>query len=83
MNMELPPPLGNGGGCFRRRGAEPDLAQCAADATEMNGLARCLGPPGSELCPYALPFGEGFFCTHPQRDQIVARTRGSAPPPAA
>jgi hypothetical protein len=34
-------------------------------------------------CPYALPFGDGFLCRHPQKHDIVQRTIALQPPPKA
>lgn len=51
----------------------PDLAACRA-LRVLPTLVECLVVKG-HLCPYATPFGNGLFCEHPERDQIVARTK--------
>lgn len=52
----------------------PDVARCRArQVPGQAGLVDCLVAEGAR-CPYALSFGYGFLCNHPQRDEIIART---------
>jgi hypothetical protein len=53
--------------------ALPDPAICRATTAGLDGYANCLVGRPSE-CPHALGFGYGFFCRHPQRNEIVMRT---------
>ena len=53
--------------------ALPDLAMCRAKRTGFDDYYDCLmEKPAS--CPYALRFGSGFFCRHPDRHDFVNRT---------
>ena len=80
LDEEPDPPRENRDALFGFLGSEPDLAQCEADATDMSGLACCQSPQRPETCPYAVRFGEGFLCTHPECERIVAQTRNKPPP---
>jgi hypothetical protein len=51
----------------------PDPAVCRAQRV-LPTLVECLVLKGY-LCPYAIPFGSGLFCEHPERDRIVALTK--------
>lgn len=57
----------------------PDLAACRA-LRVLPTLVECLVMKG-HLCPYSTPFGSGLFCEHPERDQIVARTKAEREKP--
>jgi hypothetical protein len=51
----------------------PDPAICRAKAAGMSDCAYCLVErPYS--CQHALGFGYGFYCRHPQLDDILLRT---------
>ena len=47
-------------------------AACRAKANGIGNLVECLGEP--HHCQLALRFGHVFFCQHPQRMKIAART---------
>jgi len=50
----------------------PDPAICRARAAGFAGYADCLVESPIQ-CRHALSFGFGFFCRHPERDEIVKR----------
>jgi len=52
----------------------PDVAICRAQPAGFGDYVKCLVHFPVE-CEYALSFGYGYFCKHPERDQIVARTK--------
>jgi len=52
----------------------PDPAICRAKRAGFGDYADCLVHLPVE-CGYALRFGEGYFCQHPQRADIIARTK--------
>jgi hypothetical protein len=52
----------------------PDAAICRGESIGSTDLVDCLVPSPVE-CRYALPFGNGYFCQHPDRKGIVARTK--------
>jgi len=47
---------------------------CCVSDIGVDGFAECqmFGP---NLCPYAMPFGYGFLCQHPQVDQLVEKSK--------
>jgi hypothetical protein len=46
----------------------------AARIGDITAFAECLAKrPAS--CPHRFPFGSSYFCEHPQRDAIIARTQ--------
>jgi len=51
----------------------PDPAICRAKAAGFAGYANCLVERPFQ-CRHALGFGHGFFCRHPQRNEMVMRT---------
>lgn len=51
----------------------PDLASCRGDHIA-DGLVACLVKTAAN-CPYALRFGYGYFCQHPQRLKIAAHSK--------
>jgi hypothetical protein len=51
-----------------------DAAICRARHAGFGNYVDCLVDLPTE-CKYALSFGYGYFCKHPERDQIVARTK--------
>ena len=57
--------------------ALPDPAICRARTARLAGYADCLVEQPTE-CRHALSFGFGFFCRHPERDEIVMRTSARA-----
>jgi hypothetical protein len=50
----------------------PDKNICRA-STLTERFAECLVEKPA-ACPYAMPFGYGFLCGHPDRDSIIADT---------
>jgi hypothetical protein len=51
----------------------PDPEICRAKAAGFDGYSDCLVDRPCE-CRHSLSFGNGFFCLHPQRHEIVMRT---------
>jgi hypothetical protein len=51
----------------------PDPAICRAKAAGFAGYADCLVESPIQ-CRHAFSFGFGFFCRHPERNEIVMRT---------
>ncbi|MCC6232629.1 MAG: hypothetical protein IT580_08290 [Verrucomicrobiales bacterium] len=49
--------------------ALPDPAQCRVDRIGQSHHAACLVRHPAR-CQYALGFGEGHFCQHPERDHF-------------
>ena len=47
---------------------------CRVSDVGLSGFAECqmFGP---NLCPYAMPFGYGFLCQHPQVDKLVEKSK--------
>ena len=58
----------------RSRSELPDPAICRASDMGDGDLVNCLVQRAS-LCLYALSFGYGYLCRHPQRKEIAARTK--------
>lgn len=54
--------------------AYPDMAICKAENIGLRGYADCLVEPHPYTCEYAVPFGSGILCRHPQRDVIIENT---------
>ena len=52
----------------------PDVAICRAGHAGFGDYADCLVDAPSD-CPYALSFGFHYFCRHPEREEIIARTK--------
>ena len=40
-------------------------------------LVRCLSVEQVSTCQFALPFGEGYLCKHPRREEIIKNTKFS------
>lgn len=53
----------------------PDPAVCRARDSGLASYTDCL-VQHAFACPHAMRFGEGFFCQHPQRHEMVP---GAAP----
>ena len=67
-------PLGSGPGA-----SPPFRPECRARRLSgIDGFAECL-TPSSDPCQFLFRYGHGLFCTHPQREQIIARTWGEPP----
>ena len=70
------PPTGTG------RSTAPSLPPasiCRATPSGRN-FAYCKGEAPSD-CVHAVQFGLDWYCTHPNQDQIIARTIAQAKPP--
>ena len=52
----------------------PDVAICRAQPAGFGDYVKCLVHFPVE-CEYALSFGYEYFCLHPQRADIIARTK--------
>jgi hypothetical protein len=52
----------------------PDPEICRADPLELEGFAGCL-VQHPWTCAHFVSFGGGHYCRHPERDQIIARTK--------
>ena len=50
------------------------MAICKAENIGLRGYADCLVEPHPYTCEYAVPFGSGILCRHPQRDVIIENT---------
>jgi len=55
----------------------PDIATCHTSQLGVGGLVFCLNE-NRIFCDYHLPFGNKFFCTHPE----ITENADPAPPPA-
>jgi hypothetical protein len=56
----------------------PNLAFCRAlRFGQSDDMVYCMNE-NADTCGYALRFGSGFFCHHPKRGEIVARTKAKA-----
>jgi len=51
----------------------PDFAKCSARSSGFGDYVDCLSED-PYYCFYALKFGDGYLCFHPERNQTVART---------
>jgi hypothetical protein len=69
MNTSIP---AHGQSTVRRR--EPSLQECSARPAGFGDFVDCL-TPCADACRYALSFGKGNLCLHPDRAGIVARTK--------
>ena len=38
-------------------------------------LVDCLSPEQAHLCGNSLPFGNGYFCKHPRRNEFIEITK--------
>ncbi|HUH95779.1 MAG TPA: hypothetical protein VLZ89_00365 [Anaerolineales bacterium] len=47
---------------------------CCVCDVGLTGFAECQ-MAGPNPCPYALPFGYGFLCRHPQLDALIEKSR--------
>ncbi|MBT7069601.1 MAG: hypothetical protein HN975_01770 [Anaerolineae bacterium] len=57
----------------KRWGRLPDMDICRAKANGLRGYADCW-VEHYHGCEYAVPFGSGTLCRHPQRDVIIQNT---------
>ncbi len=51
----------------------PDMDICRAKENGLRGYVDCLVIKPAQ-CRYALAFGQGYFCCHPNRRQIIQNT---------
>lgn len=58
---------------FHVHARNPDISQCRAMRSGQSDLMFCLNED-RVFCDYCLPFGESFFCRHPQGRSIAARS---------
>jgi hypothetical protein len=59
--------------------SEPFRADCRASRLSgIEGFAECL-TLCSANCKFLFTYGQGHFCTHPKREEIVARTQRQDP----
>jgi len=49
------------------------LRSCSACSLGINEFAECL-VTDAQICQFALPFGFGYLCFHPQRNKIIEHT---------
>ena len=56
----------------------PDMEICRAEDMGIAEFAKCLVEHPWE-CKYALSFGYGFFCWHPNHKEIARNTKASKP----
>jgi len=62
----------------RQSGSGLDIAVCRAMRFDHDDeMVYCL-LENVRNCDFALRFGSGFFCHHPKRGEIVARTKAQA-----
>jgi hypothetical protein len=54
----------------------PDMEICRAEEMGMEQFAKCL-VENPIICQYALTFGYGIFCRHPNRKAIIQNTTNS------
>ena len=52
------------------------IKDCCVSDIGLSGFAECQ-MAGPNLCPYAMAFGYGFLCRHPQLEQIMKQSKGS------
>lgn len=52
----------------------PDLLRCQASRSGAGDLVYCLNEE-RVCCDYCLSFGEAYFCLHPEKFDIVLRSR--------
>jgi hypothetical protein len=53
-------------------GRLPKTGACVTQFLEPVGLVECL-VKSPQKCPYALAFGDGFFCQHPDCREFLKR----------
>ncbi len=51
----------------------PNEKDCRAQTMGMGEFAKCL-VEHPDRCRFALPFGYGFLCRHPDREEIIRNT---------
>ncbi len=48
---------------------------CRAKAKGTTNLVDCHSPKQALICHASLPFGNGYFCKHPERNKIISNTQ--------
>lgn len=56
-----------------------DANKCRTHRFGTADLFDCLAEQQYLICGYALPFGNGQFCTHPQRKEFTEKLRKDQP----
>lgn len=51
-----------------------DINKCRAKMYGAGDLVDCLAQEQAPFCGYALPFGYGYFCKHPQSKKFAETT---------
>jgi hypothetical protein len=51
-----------------------DIENCRAKK-RMADLVDCLSPQQAHLCGFSVGFGEGYFCNHPRRNELIEITK--------
>ena len=52
----------------------PDKAVCRAKDINLPSFAACL-LKNSYQCHYATPYGNEIYCSHPNREEIIKKTK--------
>jgi hypothetical protein len=60
----------------RQKFSGPDTSRCKVTTIGVNMYAEC-PYSGPNECPYALPFGYGFLCQHPQFNEFLRKETGA------
>ena len=54
---------------------EFDISKCKAQDMSIDHFAKCLmEKPYLRQCEYYISYGDGFFCKHPNRAEIIKNT---------
>jgi hypothetical protein len=56
--------------------SSPNVALCRARRFGLTDVVFCLVPDGCN-CAFAITFGQGVFCRHPERKKIIAQTKAA------
>lgn len=56
-----------------------EVSKCRTLRIDSTDLFDCLAEKQYLICGYALPFGNGHFCRHPQRTEFAKRLPGTKP----
>lgn len=51
-----------------------NLGICRAKVRGAGSLVDCLASKQAGFCKFSLSFGNGYFCKHPRRDEIIDDT---------
>jgi hypothetical protein len=61
----------------RQTWSSPNVGFCRARRFGVSDVVFCLMDDGHN-CGFAIRFGQGVFCRHPDREKIIARTRANS-----